>query len=273
MSSAPAWPACRPPPSWRRAASRSPDRGGGAGGRALPLLFRCRHRRRDRQWQSSGAVRQSRGARLSGAHRRARTRWPGRRAPNSILSICASGERWTLAAQRRAAALVDHARGRRVPGTSAGDYLRLCQAAVGRPDKAASAISCPDRGRVVGTADAALSAGGAEHRAGRRFRARWPARCCARPWPRAAAPIARASPIPPWRRPSSIRRWHFCKAKGAHGAIWARGCAAMTFDRRACHGAGIARGHHAARRGDDAVVLAVPPWVAKDLVPGPDRAR
>ena len=38
----------------------------------------------------------------------------------------------------------------------------------------------------MGEADAALPAGGAQHRSRKRPPPRWPARCCARPWPRAA---------------------------------------------------------------------------------------
>ena len=165
-----------------------------AGGRALPLLFRSGDGRRDRQWQSSGPVRQSRGARLSGAHRRARMRWPGPPRAEFDFVDLRDGERWTLRPNDGPLPWWMPARPAACRAPSARDYLAICAAAVGRP------ASTHRRCRACKGALwerlmrpfllAALNTEPEESSA------RWPARCCARPWPRAAAIIARASPTP-----------------------------------------------------------------------------
>ena len=84
-------------------------------------------------------------------------------------------------------------------------------------------------------------------------------------------PIARASPIPPWRRPLSIRRWPIWTAK-ARRCSWAPGCAAMTLTAAQAMALEFAEATMPVAA-DDVVMLAVPPWVARRPAARPDRAR
>ena len=104
-----------------------------AGGRCRSY-FDADARHGDRQRQPSGAVGQSCGAGLCSAHRRRATSWSGRRRPTFPFIDLATGERWTLDAERRRRFPGGCCRpDRRVPGTRRWRLSRAGAAAAGRP--------------------------------------------------------------------------------------------------------------------------------------------
>ena len=108
----------------------------------------------------------------------------------------------------------------------------------------------------------------------RQARPPWPPPSSARPSPKAGAPIDPASLTRPCPPPSSIRRGLSCRPwRAACG--WAAACAAWTSKAIASLRWNFPTAT-APLPADEPVILAVPPWVAQELVPGltaPDEFR
>ena len=272
MSSGPASPGLSAACACRRGPARSSCTRPRARRRPLPLLSRSDARPRHRQRQPSAAVRQPRGARLSRPHRsRASLHGP----PSPRLRLRRPRERRALAAA--------------IPTTGRVPWWLLDpEAARSRHDawrifRAARRVrDAGDRdGRrrdvllraALRTAVAAGAARGVEYRPAGRLRgarggdaARDPrrGRKACRPLIARGRAFARASSIR--RSPFSRRAARRCASATACEAIPFDGgrAVALDFDRRTT------------LRRDDAVVLAVPPWVARDLLPdldAPDEFR
>ena len=158
--------------AWR---ARHRARGGRPGRRPLPLLPRSRARHGDRQRQPPAAVRQSRGAGLSGDDRRGGRARRARPAPILPSSICASGERWTLRlnAGRLPWWIFDRHRPR--AGHHARATIWRSRGCCGRPPSRPSARSSIATGPLYERLARPLLRRGAQHRAARRAAPRSPA--------------------------------------------------------------------------------------------------
>ena len=275
MSSAPGWPGCPPPCALAEARRRRSTliEAARPGRRALPLLPRSAARHDHRQRQSPRPVRQPRGARLSSRTIGAR-RPPGRARTTraSPSATCATGARWTLRPNAGPLPWWMFAEGPPRAGHQAGRLSRRCRAccsAHGRPDdrrrdaaatarcgSGCSSRSCWRRSTPPAAEGSAALAGAVVRETLARA-----ARAC-----RPRSPTRRSPPpssIPP--SPTSRRTAPTCGS--------AAGCARSEFDGGRVVGARLRPTGAELVAPDEPVVLAVPPWVAPDLLPGLTRAR
>ena len=188
-----------------------------------------------------------------------------RPSPSPILQ---TGERWTLRPNPGPPALVD-------------SRLRAaaCRARARRTTSRRSAFCAPAPDTTVGDAmtcsgaalRAAVAAGPArraQHRAGAKPTHGSPRRSCARRSPPAARPAARWSRPAASPPPSSTPALAFLQRARRRGQLRPRRCGRSRSPTTRRGGARSSPRRRIALGPDDAVVLAVPPVVARALVPG-----
>ena len=266
MSSAPASPASSAAVALAEARrGRHAVRGGAGGRRAVPLLFRPRAGLPHRQRQPPAALRQHRRSDLSAAASAPQRPWSARpsRAFRSSSCRAASGGRW-----RRATGRIPwwiFARSRRVPGTRARDYLRLL--ALRRAGAEASVAAVLDDGGPLyrrllePLAVAALNTAPEEGLA--RLLARGGAGDADARRRRLPADVSARRPVRNLRRSRARLACAARRARCSPGGASARSSSRVIASPDSLD----ADGTHAVA-GDEAVVLAVPPYIAADLLPG-----
>ena len=255
----------------RRARRRA--RGDAAGRRPLPLLPRLRARHDDRQRQSSAAVGQSRGARLSARRIGAADRLVGPRQADFAFIDLADGRALDAAPQRR-------------PSSRGGSSTRAAAC------RARTPLRLSARSRRCCWADADKPVGEVIACTGPALRAACCGRCCS---PRSTSSRRRARRRSPARviRETLLRGGQACRPliardglsqaliepalalarrRATRRSASASGCARSRSPATRVDGARFRRRDRDARRSAMRVILAVPPIVAAALVPGLRRA-